>query len=211
MNQGNGPSSRYEEGEPGLFVSCGVTLSVALYRRWGYLGSFELPHWSQEPLSWLRREAGISLQKPQRKRASARVEGKISWFFSSWGGVPLKLQQGPQGPASGASGRYSLKASRKGPLGIPLQSLPGLRFSSGVEVETSGFLSRADMDLGVPLRHPEGSQDLLSCGAMQVRSPLDPEKQFQSSCRVDHRDQCFCLEEPQGCHTCPYVLSPSSR
>ena len=40
--------------------------------------------------------------------------------------------------------------SREGPLGIPLQSLPGLRSSSGVEAGTSGFLSRADMDLGVP-------------------------------------------------------------
>ena len=29
---------------------------------------------------------------------------------------------------------------------------------AGVEARTSGFLSRADMDLGVPLGHPQGSQ-----------------------------------------------------
>ena len=30
--------------------------------------------------------------------------------------------------------------------------------SSEVEARTSGFCSRADMDLGVPLGHPQGSQ-----------------------------------------------------
>ena len=53
--------------------------------------------------------------------------------------------------------------SREGPLGIPLQSLPGPRSSSGVEACTSGFLSSANMDLGVPLGHPQGSETS-SCG-----------------------------------------------
>ena len=43
-------------------------------------------------------------------------------------------------------------------LGIPLQSLPGLRSSSEVLAETSGFLFSADMDLGVPMEFPQGSQ-----------------------------------------------------
>ena len=54
------------------------------------------------------------------------------------------------------------------------------------------------MDLGVPLGHPQGSQGLVSCGAMQVPSPLEPEKQCQASCRVDHKDQWLSLEAPQG-------------
>ena len=33
-------------------------------------------------LSRLKREGGISLEKSQQKRASSRVEGRISWFSS---------------------------------------------------------------------------------------------------------------------------------
>ena len=47
------------------------------------------------------------------------------------------------------------------------------------------------MDLGFPPWHPQGSQGLVSCGAMQVRSPFEPEKQCQASCHVDHRDLWF--------------------
>ena len=48
--------------------------------------------------------------------------------------------------------------SREGPLGILLQSLPGPRSSSGFEAGTSGFVSRADMDIGIPLGCPEWSE-----------------------------------------------------
>ena len=75
--------------------------------------------------------------------------------------VFLELRRGPQGPARGASGKSSRHASCKGPLGIPPQSLPGLMSSSEVEAGNSGFLSRADMDLGVPLGSPQGSQSLV--------------------------------------------------
>ena len=57
-----------------------------------------------------------------------------------------------------ASGKSSFHASSEGPLRIPLQSLPVLRSSFVVEAGTSGFLSSADMDLGVPLEFPKGSQ-----------------------------------------------------
>ena len=57
-----------------------------------------------------------------------------------------------------ASGKSSLHASCKGPLRIPLQSVPGLRCSSRAKVATSGFLSSADMDLGHPMEFPQGSQ-----------------------------------------------------
>ena len=161
-------------------------------------------------LSGLRKEAGITLEKPQLKSASARVEGRISYFFSSCGGVPFELRRGPQGPDCGVSGRSSLHVSPKAPLGIPLQLLPGPRSSSGVEAGNSRFLSRADMHLGIPLGHPQGTQGLLSCGAMQVHSPLEPEKQCHASCLVDHKDRWLSLEAPQGCHKCHRVLSQSS-
>ena len=67
---------------------------------------------------------GISFEVPQLKRTSARIEGRISWFFSSSGWVPLELRRGPQEPARGASGRSSPHAIDEGRLGIPLLSLP---------------------------------------------------------------------------------------
>ena len=63
------------------------------------------------------------------------------------------------GTHSWGSRRFSLHTSRKGPFRIPLQSLPEPRSSSGVEAGTSGFLSRANMHLGVSLGPPLGSQD----------------------------------------------------
>ena len=100
----------------------------------------------------------ISIKTLPLKRASASIKGRISWFFSSCSGVPLEFRGGPQGPTLGGSRRSSLEATRKGPLGIPLKSLPGPRSSCGVEAGNSGFLSRADMDLGVPLVCPQWSQ-----------------------------------------------------
>ena len=49
---------------------------------------------------------------------------------------------------------------REKPLGIPLQSLSGPQSSSGVEARNSGFLSTADIDLGVLLGRPQWSQAL---------------------------------------------------
>ena len=46
----------------------------------------------------------------------------------------------------------------KGPLGIPLQSVQDPRYLSGAEAGTSGFLSSADMELGLPVEFQQGSQ-----------------------------------------------------
>ena len=66
-------------------------------------------------------------------------------------GVPLKLRWRPQGPTRVALEKSSLHGSCERPLWIPLQSVLGPRSSTGVEARTSGFLSSADMDLGVPM------------------------------------------------------------
>ena len=81
-----------------------------------------------------------------------------------------------------ASGKSSVHASCEGPFGIPLQSLTGLRTSSGVEVGTSGFLSSVYMDLGVSWEFPQGRQAssyketgksaLLSSSKSNVRLPV---------------------------------------
>ena len=52
-----------------------------------------------------------------------------------------------------------------GPLGIPLPSMLGPKTLCGVSVGTSGFLSSADMDLGVLLESPQGSQSSSRVGA----------------------------------------------
>ena len=59
----------------------------------------------------------------------------------------------------------------RGPLGIPLPSMPGpktlCRFGAG----NLGFLSSADMDLGVLLESPPGESVLVPSGGMHVRFP----------------------------------------
>ena len=91
-------------------------------------------------------------------------------FLSSYDEDLREPLLGPQGPTRGASVMSSLTVSSEGPLEIPLQSLPGLRSSSGVEAGNSGFLSRADIDLGVPLGRPLGSQ--ASSGVEPCKSAL---------------------------------------
>ena len=46
----------------------------------------------------------------------------------------------------------------RGPLGIPLPSMPGPKILCGVGAGTGGCLSSADMALGVLLESPKGSQ-----------------------------------------------------
>ena len=75
------------------------------------------------------------------KRASSRIEGRISWFFTSCGrkfGVPIELLWGSKGPACVASGESSLHEIFEGPLRIPLQSVLGPMSSSGLRSEPEG-------------------------------------------------------------------------
>ena len=51
------------------------------------------------------------------------------------------------------------------PLGIPILSMLGPKTLCGVGAGTLGFLSSADMDLGVLLESPQGSQSLSRMGA----------------------------------------------
>ena len=50
------------------------------------------------------------------------------------------------------------KRVARGPLGIPLPSKLGPKTLCGASAGTCGFLSSADMDLGVLLESPQGSQ-----------------------------------------------------
>ena len=53
----------------------------------------------------------------------------------------------------------------RGPLGIPLPSMPGPKTLYGFGAGNLGFLSSADIDLGVLLGSPQGSQSSSRVGA----------------------------------------------
>ena len=67
----------------------------------------------------------ISLETPQWKWASSRLEGRASWIFSSWGRCS-RLTMGTSGTRSGGlrKGQSPCEYAR-GPLGIPVPSMLG--------------------------------------------------------------------------------------
>ena len=66
----------------------------------------------------------LSLETPQQKWASSRLEARTSWIFLNGAGA-LDLQREPQGPPLVASGKASPHASCSGSLWIPLLSMLG--------------------------------------------------------------------------------------
>ena len=107
----------------------------------------------------------------------------------------------------------------RGPLGIPLPSMLGPKTLCGVSAGTSGFLSSADMDLGVLLESPQRSQSssrvgactcafLSSCSSSVVLpiAWIKGSGTFQGGfpTRLSHEAL------PQGCSTCHRGVSRSS-
>ena len=157
----------------------------------------------------LKRKGGISLEMLQWKRASCRVEGRISWVFSSCGRklcVPLMLRCGTQGPTRVASGKSSLCSSCKGPLRIPLHLCRGIGPHLELRPELQGsspvltWISRIlwSFHRGVRPRLMWRHGTLLPSSGLKVLSG------FLSSCPWD---LVLFLEVPQGCHTSLRVLS----
>ena len=141
----------------------------------------ELPQGCQGHFRASRRKVGFLSRCHNGKRPHLAWREE-SLVFLEMHQVHLKLQWIPQGPARVASGKSSLHTSYEGCLGIPLWLHPGPRSSSGVEARTSGFLSRADMDLGISLEFPQGGlasshveickSALLSSWKSSVRFPV---------------------------------------
>ena len=105
----------------------------------------------------------ISLEKPQRKWASSRLEGKTSWIFLSCGRCS-RLTMGTSGTRSGGLRKGQSPCEFLGDLsGFLSRRCRGLRpcVESGLNL---GFLSSADMDLGVLLESPRGVSPHLECG-----------------------------------------------
>ena len=107
----------------------------------------------------------------------------------------------------------------RGPLGIPLPSIPGPKTLCGDGAGTSGFLSSADKDLEGLLESPQGSQSsssvvactcafLPSCSS-SVMVPLAWIKgsvAFPRGFPTRFSHEAF----PQGCPTCHRGVSRSS-
>ena len=72
----------------------------------------------------------------------------------------------------------------RGPPGIPLPLMPGPKTLCGVGSGTPGFLSIADMDLGVLWSLPRGVSSCLEWG-MHERFPPELEQQCHASLLVD--------------------------
>ena len=107
----------------------------------------------------------ISLETPQRIWASSRLEGRTSWNFSSCGRCS-RLTTGSSGDSlSWPQERPVPMRVARGPLGIPLPSMPGPKTLYGFGAGNLGFLSSADIDLGVLLESTQGSQSSSRVGA----------------------------------------------
>ena len=133
----------------------------------------------------------ISLETPQRKWASSRLEGRTSWIFSSCGRCfrlsirtsgtrsgGLRKGQSPCDLLGGLSGFLSSRCwglrlvwSRCWNLRIPLQSRHGSWVTSG----------------GSP-----GESFLVLSGGMHVRFPLELQQDCHASLRVDQGICGFC-------------------
>ena len=107
----------------------------------------------------------ISLETPQWKWASSRLEGRTSWIFSSCGRCSL-LTTGTSSTRSGGLRKGQTPCELLGCLlGFLSHRCRGLRPCVESVPEAEGFLSSADMDLGVLLESPQGSQSSSRVGA----------------------------------------------
>ena len=123
------------------------------------VGELELPQQCQGTFRGSRGKVGFPSRRHSEEGTHPTLRGESPgfsrvtatnlWSLSSYDG-DLRDR------LLGASGTSSLHTRGEGRLWIPLQSLAGTRSSSGVKAGNSGFLSRADMDLGIPLGFHSG-------------------------------------------------------
>ena len=107
----------------------------------------------------------------------------------------------------------------RGPLGIPLPSMPGPKIFCGVGAGTREYLSSAEMDLGVLLESPQGSQSSCLVGACTFAflpscssSVTLPFAWIKGSVAFPRGFPTRLSTEafPQGCPTCHRGVSRSS-
>ena len=116
--------------------------------------------------------------------------GENLLIFLKLSGAPLQLQRGPQAPARGATGRYSLHASREGPSVFLCSHCQGQGPHLELRLEPQGsspgrtWISWSFLGLHRGVRsHLVWSHAILCSSRAR--------KECQASCRVDHRDRWF--------------------
>ena len=126
----------------------------------------------------------ISLEMPQRKWASSRLEGRTSWIFSSCGRC-FRLTTGTSGSRSGRIWKGQ----------SPFEFLGGSRDSSAVDAGALDFVWCRCRNLRIPLQCrlgpwgtsevSPGSSVVVSSGGVHVRFPPELYQQCHASLCVD--------------------------
>ena len=157
----------------------------------------------------------ISLETPQGKWASSRLEGKPSWIFSSWG-TCSRLTMGTSGTRYGGLRKGQSPCELLGDLsGFLSRRCRGLRPC----VESVPEAEVADMDLGVLLESPQWSQSFSRVGAgtcaflLSCSSNVTLPFPWNKGSGAFHRGFPKRLSHeafPQGCPTCHRGVSRSS-
>ena len=97
------------------------------------------------------------------------LEGTTTWIFSSCGRCSRPNGDLREPLCWPEEMPVPMRVARW-PLRIPLPSMPGPKTLFGVGARTRGFLSSADMDLGVLLESPQGSQSSSRVGHARALS-----------------------------------------
>ena len=122
--------------------------------------------------------------------------------FSRVAAGALDLRRGPQGPALVASGKASPMPVARGPLGIPLPSMRGLRPCVVSVPEPEDSSPVLTLILGYFWSLPRGVSPRLEWGHARALSSRAAAAVSRFSSHGS-RDLCLSLEAfPKGCPTC---------
>ena len=111
----------------------------------------------------------ISLETTQRKWGTSRLEGRTSWIFSSCG-KGSRLTTGTSGPYWWPQERPVPMRVARGPLGIPLPSMPGPNILCGVGAGPVNSSPVLTWILGYVWRLPRGVTPRLEWGHARALS-----------------------------------------
>ena len=156
----------------------------------------------------------ISLETPQRKWASSRLQGRTSWIFSSCG-RSSRLTMGTSGIRSGGLRKGQSPCELLGGLsGFLFRRCWGLRPSVESVREPEDSSPVLTWILGYFWSPPRGVSTRLQWGH-DVRFPPELKQQCHASLRVDQGTCGFPSRLsneafPQGCPTCYCGVSRSS-
>ena len=125
-------SRRRKRGSSGCGRNSRASSRVETGMSWNFLSCSK----GVKDLLKFQRLGVISLETPQRKWDSARLEGRTSWIFSSCGRCS-RLTTGTSGTrCQWPQERPVPMRVALGPLGIPLPSMPGPKILCGVGAGT---------------------------------------------------------------------------